>query len=84
MREVENTDKVLWDSEDGMETVFVTKDGEGIGISIAGKTHVMKARKWVESMEEFDRFRYALAADRARISRLEGCIADITMEKYKK
>lgn len=84
MRAVENTDKVLWDSQDGMETVFLTKEGEGIGISIAGRTHVMKARNWVESMEEFDRFRFALAEARARISKLEGYIADITIEGYKK
>ena len=84
MREVENTDKILWESEDDMQTVFVTKEGEGMGISHAGRTLVMKARFWVESMEELDRFRYALAEARARISRLEACISDITMEKYKK
>lgn len=84
MREVENTDKIMWDSEDGMSTVFVTKEGEGIGISVAGKTRVTKAKDWMEHMEEFDRFRYALGEARARISRLEACISDITMEKYKK
>lgn len=80
---VENTDKVLWDSKDGMETVFVTKEGGGIGISIAGRTHVMKARQWVESMEEFDRFRFALAEARARISNLEGYIVDKVIESHK-
>ena len=82
MREVENTDKVLWDSEDGMQTVFVTKEGEGIGISHAGRTHVMKAKFWVESMEELDRYRFALAEARARISNLEGYVVDKLLEEH--
>jgi aspartate ammonia-lyase len=84
MRAVENTDKPLWDSEDGMQTVFVTKEGEGIGISHAGRTHVMKARFWVEHMEELDRYRISLGEARARISKLEGYIADKAIEDYKK
>jgi hypothetical protein len=80
MRAVENTDKPLWDSEDGMGTVFVTKEGEGIGISHAGTTHVMKAKGWIESMEELDRYRFSLAEARARIQKLEGYIVDKLLE----
>lgn len=76
MEQLQNTDKVLWDSEDGMETVFVTKSGEGIGISIAGRTFVYKARMWVDNMEELDRYRFSLAEARARISKLESYITD--------
>lgn len=82
MREVENTDKPLWDSKDGMGTVFVTKEGEGIGISHAGRTHVMKPKAWIETMEEFDRYRFVLAEARARLSKLEGYIVDKLLEEH--
>jgi hypothetical protein len=82
MIEVENTDKVLWNSEDGMGIVFVTKEGEGIGIGHAGITHVMKAKVWIETMEEFDRYRFALAEARARIQKLEGYVVDKLLEEH--
>jgi hypothetical protein len=38
---------------------------------------------WVKDMEEFDRFRIALAEARARISKLEGYIADKVIDDDK-
>ena len=82
-KELQNTDKVLWDSEDGMESVFVTDRGS-IGINVAGRVTVMPARDWLNRLDESDRYRIALAEARARISKLEGYIADKTIQDYKK
>ena len=79
MEQLQNTDKVLWDSKDGMESVFVTNRGS-IGISVAGRVTVMPARDWLNRLDESDRYRIALAEARARICKLEGYIVDDVIE----
>mgnify|MGYP003351375179 CR=1 FL=1 len=74
-KELQNTDKVLWDSKDGMESVFVT-ERESIGINVAGNVTVMPARAWLDEINEVTRLRCALGEARARISKLEKYIID--------
>ena len=74
-----NTDKVLWDSEDGMCSVFVN-ECESIGIIAGGRVTVMPARDWMNSLDETERLRAALGEARARISKLEGYICDRVIE----
>lgn len=82
MKQLHNTDKVLWDSKDGTSTIFVT-EGDGIGISVAGRVTVMKPKAWLSELDEIERLRCALGQARARISKLEGYIADKTIQDYK-
>ena len=74
-KELQNTDKVLWDSKDGIQTVFVN-ERESIGISVAGRVTVMPPREWLSSLDELERYRIELGYARARISKLESHIVD--------
>ena len=79
-----NTDKILWDSEDGYDSVFITEgDGmgkRGIGIRVAGRVTVKTANDWLYELDESERLRAALGQARARISKLEGYIVDNVIE----
>ena len=79
-----NTDKILWDSEDGYDSVFITEgDGmgkRGIGIRVAGRVTVKTANDWLYELDESERLRAALGQARARISKLEGFIVDNVIE----
>ena len=83
MKQLHNTDKVLWDSTDGSSTIFVT-EGDGLGISVAGRVNVMTPKAWLSELDEMERLRFALGEARARISKLEGYIADKAIQDYKK
>ena len=78
-KELQNTDKVLWDSKDGIESVFIT-ERESIGINVAGNVTVMPPRAWLDELNEVTRLRCALGEARARISKLEGYICDTVIE----
>ena len=83
-----NGDKVLWDSEDGYDSIFITEEDftgkRGVGIRVAGRVTVKTANDWLHELDEAERLRAALGEARARISKLEGYIADKTIQDYKK
>ena len=83
MKQVHNIDKVLWDSKDGTSTIFVT-EGDGLGVRVSGRVNVMTPKAWLSELDEMERLRCALGQARARISKLEGYIADKTIQDYKK
>ena len=75
-----NGDKVLWDSEDGHDSIFLTADDKGLGIRVAGRVTVMPPKTWLNQLDESERLRAALGQARARISKLEGYICDRVIE----
>ena len=79
-----NGDKVLWDSEDGHDSIFITEEDftgkRGIGIRVAGRVTVMTANDWLNELDEVERLRAALGQARARICKLEGYICDNVIE----
>ena len=55
----------------------------GLGLQVSGHTIIKPIEGWVDTIEELDRYRIALAEARARIDKLQAHICDISMENTK-